>query len=184
MIEASERTKYQDIWALPDYREANSPGLANVDRFLAELKPQPGQSVVDLGCGSGDAGLALQAAGLAVSWLDITDAGLSPQVPRALFFEQPLWHRWPMNADYCFCCDVMEHLPTEFVMLAIDRIVAQSKTAWLAIALRPDVFGAAIGQPLHLTVRDFLWWRDRLACIGTVLDARDLCGDGLYIVSK
>jgi 2-polyprenyl-3-methyl-5-hydroxy-6-metoxy-1,4-benzoquinol methylase len=183
-VAVSERAKYEDIWAVPDYREAASPGLVNVDRFLSVVRPAAGSTLVDLGCGSGEAGLKLKEFGLEVWWLDITDAALSPSVSRARFIELPVWGLHWRHWDYGFCCDVMEHIPTEHVMLTLEHILRRCATTWFSIALRPDVFGQAIGQPLHLTVRDFVWWRDRIATIGNLVDARDLCGDGLYIVER
>jgi SAM-dependent methyltransferase len=178
-----ERDKYNDIWSVPDYVRAESPGVLNVERFLKIVKPKPGYSVVDLGCGSGQAGLMLRDAKLHVTWLDITDAALLPDVPRECFIEAPLW-QVSGHRDYGFCVDVMEHIPTEYVMLTLDRIVRVCATSFFSIALRPDVFGQIIGQPLHLTVRDFIWWRDRLAAIGKLVDARDLCGDGLFVCNR
>ena len=141
-----------------------------------------------LGCGSGKAGAEFAKLGLDVTLLDITDAGLHPEM-EARFIQAPLWsHAWRKYRangwDYGYCCDVMEHIPTEYVMLTLDRIVSSCRTSWFSIALRPDVFGATIGQPLHLTVRDFEWWRDHLKDVGEVVEARDICGDGIYVVTQ
>lgn len=183
---AQERVKYAEIWSLPEYRKAHSPGLENVERFMSVLAPKPGERVIDIGCGSGSAGLEFDRLGLRAWWLDITDAGLNESVDRSRFIETPLWSRWggkisPMW-DYGFCCDVLEHIPPEYAMLTADRILSACKVAWLQISLRPDEFGKLIGEPLHLTVRPFDWWLIRLATLGEVMDARDLCGVGLYIV--
>lgn len=186
---AQERAKYTEIWSFDEYRRANSPGLINVDRFMSVMKPTPGSSLIDIGCGSGRAGLEFQRRGLNVKWIDLTSAGLSPDVPRDRFIEAPLWdHEWldiyGGYIDYGFCCDVLEHIPTEYTMLALDRIIRACRTTWLQIALRPDEFGKLIGEPLHLTVRPFSWWLVRLATLGTIVEARDLCGDGLFIVER
>lgn len=179
---AIERVKYDDIWSVPDYQRASSPGVANVERFLAIFRAASG-SLIDIGCGQGRAGLMLAEHSLEVTWFDITGSALLPAVPRERFICAPVWKLsgfW----DFAFCVDMMEHVPTEYVMLAIDRIVRSCRMAFLSIALRPDVFGQSIGQPLHLTVREFTWWRDRIGSIARLHDARDLCGDGLYICSK
>lgn len=185
---AQERAKYAEIWStVPQYRE-HSPGLQNVDRFMSVLRPSAG-ALIDIGCGGGVAGLEFERRGFDVTYLDITDAGLVPEVDRARFIESALWSpSWPTvrrrGWDYGFCCDVLEHIPTEYTMLVLDRILGACRMVWLQIALRPDVFGKAIGEPLHLTVRPFQWWLVRLATLGTVIDARDLCGDGLYVVER
>ena len=185
---AQERDKYAEIWTrIPEYR-AHSPGLENVDRFVKVMEPDRGATILDIGCGEGVAGLEFRRRGFDVWWLDITDAGLR-NVPRHRFICSPIWKAWGPQPgaggapwDYGFCCDVMEHIPPEFTMLAAARILESCRVAWFQVALRPDEFGAAIGEPLHLTVRPFDWWLVRLAEIGHVLDARDLCGDGLFVL--
>jgi SAM-dependent methyltransferase len=184
-IMETERAKYAEIWTdVPEYRDW-SPGMENVERFLDVLAPLRGESLIDIGCGEGGAGLEFQDHGLRVRWLDITDAALKTEVPHFKFIEAAIWSNWRphyLKFDYAFCCDVMEHIPTEYSMLAASRVIEASKTAWFQIAFNPDAFGAKIGQPLHLTVKPFGWWLDRLQNIGTVIDARDLCGGGLFIV--
>ncbi len=189
---AQERAKYAEIWSLPEYRTANSPGLENVDRMISVLNPKPGSSIIDVGCGTGCAAMEFERRGFRAGGLDITDAAL--ELDRSRFIEAPLWSDWAnpksglisrkLRWDYAFCCDVLEHIPPEYTMLCIDRILGACDTAWLQISLRPDEFGKLIGQPLHLTVHDFDWWLLRVSTLGRVVDARDLCGVGLYVVRK
>lgn len=186
-INQVEYDKYTELWRdFPEYRDY-SPGMENVQRFL-DVMPliKRGQSLIDVGCGTGVAGLEFANHGLLVNWIDITDAGLLPAVPRKSFTKAELWAPWhrlnKYGYDYGFCCDVMEHIPPEYTMLVIDRILAACRTVWFQIALTPDRFGAAIGQPLHLTVKPFTWWRDRLASLGNVIEARDLCGVAMFVV--
>jgi hypothetical protein len=184
---AEERNKYAEIWSFDEYRNAFSPGLANVDRFMSVIRPDAGSTLLDVGCGSGKAGLAFQDLDLRVSWMDLTSAGLDSNVPRSQFLEAPLWSDWNTRVHvfrYGFCCDVMEHIPTEYVMLSLARIISACRTTWFQIALRPDEFGKLIGEPLHLTVRPYSWWLVRLQTLGNVVDARDLCGDGMYVVER
>jgi hypothetical protein len=184
---ADERAKYSEIWETPDYKKY-SPGLENVERFIKVLEPYAGASLIDIGCGAGVAGLQFEKLMFDVTWLDLTDAGLHEDVDRHKFIEAPIWSsNWGNNQDgwtYGFCCDVLEHIPTEYTMLTIDKIVSSCATSWIQIALTPDVFGQAIGKPLHLTVQSYKWWLDRIATIGNVIDARDLCGLGLYVVRQ
>lgn len=187
----SERTKNLELWRdIPDYGEF-SPGMENVEPFLQIVKPPIGElkglSLLDAGCGSGRAGIAFEERGLQVSWLDITDAGLDPRIKRRRFLEQPLWQPFPigMHWDYVFCCDVMEHIPTEFTMMVIGNLLSRcSRLAWFQIALVPDEFGKAIGRPIHLTVQPFTWWRDRFATLGNLVDARDFGLRALYLVER
>ena len=185
---AQERAKYAEIWSIPEYKEF-SPGLENVQRFMDVIEPKSAETLIDIGCGAGVAGLAFQERGLTVNWLDLTDAGLDPKIDRRRFIETPIWgpwngyrsrHQW----DYGFCCDVMEHIPTEYTMLCVNRILWHCRKVWFQIALVPDEFGKLIGEPLHLTVQPYKWWLVRLASVGKVIDARDLCGTGLYVVTR
>ena len=182
-----ERAKYSEMWTdVPAYRDY-SPGMENVSRFMDVIKPDPGSDILDIGCGTGSAGLQFEKLGLIPYWIDITSAGLSPDVHYERFVEAALWSDWPDDFDYMnygFCCDVMEHIPTEYTMLVVDRILSACETTWFQIALVPDQFGAAIGQPLHLTVKPFYWWLERLRLAGKIIDARDLCGQALYIVEQ
>lgn len=183
-----ERNKYSEIWKFEEYKKF-SPGLENVPRFMDVMKPENGASLLDVGCGAGVAGLEFKRLGLDVWWLDITDAGLDPVVNRDRFIEAPLWSAWPWDSgargwSYGFCCDVMEHIPPEYVMLVIDRILEACETVWFHIALKPDQFGMMIGEPLHLTVRPYEWWLVRLATVARIMDARDLCGNGMFVVGR
>jgi hypothetical protein len=183
-IVEAERAKYAELWSsVPDYR-AYSPGVENVQRFMDVMEPREGSTILDIGCGTGVAGLMFGKLGLKPRWLDITDAGLHAEVPKKNFTQAPLWSEWFGSYDYGFCCDVMEHIPTEYTMMVVDRIMQSCDITWFQISLVPDQFGAVIGQPLHLTVKPFKWWLERLKLAGDVIDARDLCGQALYVVRK
>jgi hypothetical protein len=180
----TERAKYAELWSgVPEYR-AYSPGVENVQRFMDVMEPKAGSTILDVGCGTGVAGLMFEKHGLRPRWIDITSAGLHPDIPLHRFTCVPLWSEWFGAYDYGFCCDVMEHIPTEYTMLVVDRIIAACDTTWFQISLVPDQFGAVIGQPLHLTVKPFKWWLERMRLAGNVIDARDLCGQALFVVQK
>ena len=178
-----ERGKYDEIWGVPEYHDF-SPGLENVQRFMDVIEPHRGESLIDFGCGTGKAGLEFEARGLDVWWQDLTDSALDENVKRWRFERSAIFDRDYMRWDYGFCCDVLEHIPTEFTMASIARIVRDCRTSWLQISFEPDNFGSLIGQPLHLTVQPFEWWRDRIALFGNLIDARDLCGVGLFVVKR
>lgn len=181
----TEREKYSELWTdVPSYRD-HSPGMENVSRFMKIMKPACCSSLLDIGCGTGVAGLEFFHSGLDVTWLDITDSGLLDSVSRERFIQKPLWENWGnLEYDYGFCCDVMEHIPTEYSMLVMNRIISYCNITWFQIALLPDQFGATIGQTLHLTVRPFDWWLERLRFMGNVIEARDLCETALFVVEK
>ena len=177
-LAAHEHQKYADIWQIDDYRKA-SMGRDYAGLFGRIVNPKRG-SVLDIGCGAGEGGKALgEMYGLHVVYLDhVKVADLDP------FIEQPLWQPIAGVYDYGYCVDVMEHLPEEFTMLAVRNILAACERVFFVISFLPDRFGAFVGEPLHLTVRPFAWWRDRLREVGDLIDARDLLGRGVFLVEN
>lgn len=190
----TERDTYRDAWSFEEYA-AHAPGEGHVPRFLEMAGLRDGIDihygrrlhVLDAGAGSGKGAIALQAAGFGVSLLDITADGLVPAARHFRYIEAPLWS--PLRArfgsfDYVYCCDVLEHLDEAMTMLAIARMLeAADRAVFLSISLVPDQFGILVGRPLHLTVRPFTWWRDRIRELGTVAECRDLIDAGLYLVT-
>lgn len=187
-IVSPERDKYEEMWSVDKYKEY-SPGEENIERFLSIIQPSRGDSLVDIGCGAGMAGVEFLSHGLVVHWVDVVDNALSNTVDRNRFIKCSIWEKkWSkkriLGWDYGYCCDVLEHIPTEFTMLTLFRIIENCRTSWLQISFEPDSFGVLIGQQLHMTVQSFTWWRDRIASIGRLVDARDLCGHGLFVVKQ
>lgn len=185
-LAARELAKYQQVWGdIPNYGD-KSPGLEGIDQFLQVVRPTLGSSILDIGCGSGVAGLKLEEMGFRLSYLDITDAALDPRVNRKRFIQLPLWK--PLGSGLYFesgyCCDVLEHIAPEFTMLSVHNVLRACGAVFFQIALTADEFGKAIGQPLHLTVQDFNWWRDRLGEVGKLREARDLGGKAVYLVTR
>jgi len=180
-IADEERTKYRRIWSVPEYANF-SPGEAYTERFGEIAKPQPGETVLDIGCGSGRGGQKLtQLYGVSVTYTDHVRLknGLEP------FIEQTLWHPLPARTpkwNYGYCCDVMEHIPTEFVMLTLENIRVACRNAFFSISNIQDGFGHDIGETLHMTVMGFEWWRDHMTEIGEIEDARDLMWESLFYV--
>lgn len=185
-VEAVEREKYNEMWQVPAYATF-SPGASYVDLFLDMAQPAPAASIVDLGCGTGRAGVALRERGYAVTLCDLTRTGLVEDARGLPFVTACMWNdlAQPVGfADWVYCCDVMEHVPTEYTMLAITRMLAIArKGVFLSICTEHDTWGTWIGQTLHQTVRPFTWWRDRLREAGTLAECRDLQHCGLYLVT-
>jgi hypothetical protein len=44
---------------------------------------------------------------------------------------------------------------------------------FLSICFQDEAFSEIVGEPLHLTVMPFVWWRDHLAMMGNLVEARD-----------
>lgn len=182
-ITEHERKKYADIWGFPAYSE-ESPGERMVDLFMAIAKPEAGQTVLDIGAGSGRASLALRAKQLDVTAFDLTTEGWTQKdIP---IRTGTVWRDLPGAAfyDFTYCCDVMEHIPTELTALTIDKILSTTDHAFFSVCFLPDSFGSYIGEPLHLTVKPFTWWKNLFMEVGCLEEARDLIDDGVFFVSR
>jgi len=182
-LRATEQHTYTDMWALDAYA-AHSPGETLLPLFLSMVGSSRG-TVLDAGTGSGKGALALQAEGFAVTLCDLTDAGLTDEARALPFVSTALWddlsvagrHRW------VYCCDVMEHIPPAFTMLVVRRLLDVAEDGvFFTISLVPDVFGAWVGKSLHQSVQSFTAWRDQLATVGDIIEARDLLTTGVYYV--
>jgi SAM-dependent methyltransferase len=191
-IVTAERECYEEMWGVEQYADV-SPGarFATVfDGLVRERGDDPRHlTVLDAGCGSGKGALALTTLGYRLTLCDLTLAGLMPDARMLPCFEAALWG--PLTAhyvfggryDYVYCCDVLEHLPTVFVGLAITQMLAVArKGLFISVALAPDNLGVWVGRPLHLTVQPYVWWRDHLRELGRVVEARDLINEGIYLV--
>lgn len=186
-VTARERERYEEVWnAVTEYGQ-NSPGEGLVELFLPLIGEAP-QTILDAGCGSGKAGVALAARGHRVTLCDLTDAGLTPEAQALPFHEACLWQ--PLRPvlrqgqfDWVLCCDVLEHIPTALTMLVVDQLLRlTTRGLLLSVSLVADVYGAWVGQTLHHTVQSFTWWRDLLAEVGEVVEARDLITDAVFVM--
>lgn len=157
----SERDKYELMWKHPAYR-IHSPGKRLAEALASHL--EPGCEVLDIGCGTGQASVALAEKGFRPILLDLA-ANCRDAAAEALPFHvadlgQPL----PVTAAYGICCDVMEHIPPSDVDAVLANIArAVTRTALFAISFEPDSFGDLIGKPLHLSVHPAEWWADQLS---------------------
>jgi len=177
VIVEKEREKYQAAWGLADYHKV-SPGEKYADIFATYADPE--SKVLDLGCGAGAGGNALEKLGYKVTFCDLDNWGNVKPFIKSCIWELPHFTtRW----EWIYCCDVLEHIPSEFIALSLDKIRVNSPNAFLSIGLTEDHFGKVIGEPLHLTVRPFTWWRDFLKEFGEVENARDCQHTGIYVVS-
>jgi len=87
--------------------------------------------------------------------------------------------------DWVYCTDVLEHLPPQFTMLAVDQMLrVATRGVFLTISTQPDQFGVWVGRSLHQTVQHYVWWRDSLRELGELVDARDLIGTALFVIRR
>lgn len=179
-----ERERYETIWSVPEYRET-SPGERSASILGMVDTPKPGETLIDFGCGKGAGGQKLaQMYGLQITYLDLVKVEGCPDP----HIQQSLWNPIPLPKggkkwNYGFCCDVMEHFPPEFTMLAARNMLdVCERVLFIPSFISDDQGPKHTGDPLHLTVEGFIWWRDRFQELGTLLDGRDLLGRGVYYV--
>lgn len=153
---------YVKLWDTATYRRY-VPGLHYVDAALEVLRPEMGASFIDFGCGTGRPAAELRKRGYGVVGIDFAENCLDEGVDIP-FLIADLAQRIQLTAQFGFCTDVMEHVAPEHideVLLTIVDCVRQG--VFFSIALDYDQFGPMlIGKPLHLTVKDAKWWREKL----------------------
>lgn len=172
-----EQAKYAKLWQMPQYREV-SPGEQWATQFLQIARPEHDADAIDFGCGTGRGGLSLALFGsMRVTMLDFAENCLdsdivdicNAQPTRLKFQQQDLTKPVPVTAAYGFCCDVMEHIPTEDVLKVLQNILGSANRVFFGISTVDDAMGALIGERLHLTVQPMEWWIAQLESAGAVI---------------
>lgn len=176
-----EKKKYTHLWrSVPEYREASAADHL-APAFLAYFSKQilPGQQIIDFGCGAGRSAIPFLAKGLQVNLVDFAETCLDPEIflqtvsHKAQFWEACLWDLPPSlsPADWIVCFDVLEHIPEEKIDTALHGMSQRMKRGGLfSIDLRPDRFGSAIGETLHLTLKTKEWWQEHVSASFSILD--------------
>jgi len=178
-LEERERAKYVTMWNSPMYRKM-APGEDYVSLAIDALGMEPGDTVIDFGCGTGRGAQALQDRGMQVTAVDFApnclDAGIT--VP---FVQGCLWDLPDIRADWGYCTDVMEHIPTEKVGDVLRNIAERVKGCFFVIATRDDSLGWIAGKKLHLSVLTADQWRQLMG--GLWQNVTVVEGDGGVIVT-
>jgi SAM-dependent methyltransferase len=181
------RETYEELWALPIYQGSPSAAFsAGLPIFMSivNARCEGYGTILDAGCGNGLVGQQLKAIGFTVTGCDIHQ---NPPDGLDRYVSTPLWDNLARAiggwVDYVFCGEVLEHIPQEFTMLAVQRMLdVARKGVFLVISHSPDAMGVWVGETLHVTVQSFPWWKERLAELATVKDARDLCGISTFLL--
>ncbi len=187
-----EKAKYEKLWGdVPDYR-AIAPGEELAMKFLGQAQPPKDAECIDFGCGTGRGALMLAAlGGLRVKMLDFAENCLDQDVaqacitqPTRISFRAHDLNNVPAeNAAYGYCCDVMEHIPTDDVPKVLRNILGSAQHVFFGISTVPDVMGARIGEDLHLTVKPMAWWMKQITSLGAVVHwTEDMAADGYCLI--
>ena len=169
-IKSSEQRKYEKMWAHDAYR-AISPGESSASMFLEQAHPMKDSTCIDFGCGTGRGGLMISLLGnMVVTLMDFAENALDPDVRNATvtqphrisWLQADLTKEIPATAAYGFCCDVMEHIPTEDVDLVLHNIFRSAAHVFFQISGGEDNCGVLEDEELHLTVKSYEWWTKKL----------------------
>lgn len=173
---SEEQQKYLKVWNVKDYRNV-SPGERNIEMFLESLEDidpnYKDKTLIDFGCGSGRAAMKLDEH-FKVTPMDFAINCLDPKVKEHFgdrFVEHDITKKSALRADWGFCTDVMEHLPTESIDDALASIMESADNIFFQIATIPDHFGnhPDIQEQLHLTVWDYDKWLKKFSEHGVVV---------------
>jgi hypothetical protein len=186
-----EKEKYLKCWDVDEYR-AFSPGEENLPMFLEAyedvMEDDSPLTLIDWGCGTGRASLALYDKGFDVTMVDFAINCLDEKVADAVkneevldahttftqalkFVEHDITKKIKLRSQFGYCCDVMEHLPPDQVDDALEVILENSRNVFFQICTTEDHFGKhpAINHPLHLSVHGYQWWLKKLVGHGCII---------------
>lgn len=159
----TEQEKYERMWTVKGYRHY-SPGEEAVETFLSLVKERG--TLLDIGCGTGRAGLKLKDAGFDVTLMDFTENSRDYAALALPFVRHDVTQRIPLAARFGYCCDMLEHIPPTDVPTVLRNILGSVGVAFFQISTKPDQFGSVINQDLHLTVQPGAWWKAQIDACG------------------
>ena len=159
-LAAVEARKYSNMWAFEEYRH-NAPGERHVDQAIELMEIPVGATVLDFGCGTGRGAQMFKDYGYDVTGVDHAANCLDENIDIKLVISN-LWMLPDITADYGYCTDVMEHIPTEKVSEVLKCISKSVKRCFFNIHTSHDSMGSLIEDTLHLTVENGDWWEEEL----------------------
>jgi len=178
----SESEKYRLMWEIDAYRTV-SPGEVMVPVFLEVVRPDG--PIIDFGCGTGRASVALMEAGHLVLGIDFADNCRDDKAAAMVpFIEADLTAEIPASAPYGYCTDVMEHIPPQDVGAVIHNIMESAESVFFQISTVDDVCGALIGAPLHLSVYPHDKWESILNKYGEIVWSEDRGNASLFHIVR
>ena len=174
---------YEQCWDRESYRRV-SPGALTADKFIEVAQPKLGQTVRDLGCGTGRGGAVLAAYGLDVTLYDWAENCRDADVTLP-FVKHDLREPIEGVSDWGYCCDVLEHIAPEDVATVMTNVCRAGRKVFLSISCLPDHAGPAFfGEPLHLTVENHDWWKAQIEALDcSVIWSEDKGGYCSFLVT-
>ena len=161
------REKYEYLWQYDSYRD-HSPGEHCIPYYLQRF--QPASPIIDFGCGTGRASLAIEEASGHPILVDFADNCRDQEAHHLPFVQWDLSKPCPLRAPSGFCSDVMEHIPPEQVDEVIHNILGSAQKVFFQISTVEDQFGALIAKPLHLSVHPHDWWAGTFQRLGYTVE--------------
>lgn len=160
-IRNREKEKYSFIHTHMDYTSRTAVDFA--DHVAQHLSL--GDKILDVGCGRGQTVQKLRQLGYHAYGVDVTLAGLLPDMNREWFYEAPAWDLpfLDNSFDWVISTDVLEHIPEPEVYQAIrefKRIAGVGMIHNIALfECHPDNY---FGYDVHVCVKPLDWWKDKL----------------------
>lgn len=118
--------------------------------YIAKMVNEEGfYSVLDYGCGKGDLGRALKAAGIEIAEYD-------PAIPGK--------DKTPEPAELVVCTDVLEHIEPVHLNAFLRELRRLTKRRlFFNVATRPAAKTLPDGRNAHLIVKPADWWREKIS---------------------
>jgi SAM-dependent methyltransferase len=180
-----EIERYKFMWECPRYR-VGAPGTNHVNAFLFSSRRSPGDTVVDLGCGTGRAGKQL-AKYLNVVLFDLVCDAV--EVEGLPFIEGNIWDLSDLPVfDWVFCTDVLEHVPPEYIRSTLNGMARITRKGGLLTVSHINSnmadFGLDRDEPLHLTVQPAGWWTEKIGKLWHIKDVETNWRDSRFTLGS
>ena len=157
------QAEYNRIWSeVPEYRGA-SPEARYLHGLAINTWPKEHfKTFLSVGCGDGIGLRVALVAGMEVKGLDIADGLADDYKDLPGCFVHGEAHHMPFEDkqfDIVSCCDVLEHIPAEFIRPTIKEIArVTAKRMIISVTMTP----ARLVEGAHVTLRPVHWWLKRL----------------------